>query len=62
MMRSDTGLLPSTQTFPKASALMDKAFALDDNLPDLHVALGNHLATTQWDWTAPNAPIAAPSS
>lgn len=50
MMRSDTGLLPSTETFPKASALMDKAFALDDNLPDLHVALGNHLATTQWDW------------
>jgi serine/threonine protein kinase/tetratricopeptide (TPR) repeat protein len=50
MMRSDTGLLPSAETFPKASALMDKAFALDDNLPDLHVALGNHLATTQWDW------------
>ncbi len=50
MMRSDTGLLPSTETFPKASAFMDKAFALDDNLPDLHVALGNHLGTTRWDW------------
>ncbi len=29
---------------------MDKAFALDDDLPDLHVALGNHLAAAQWDW------------
>src|SRR5688500_794148 len=43
MMRSDTGLLPSSETYPKASALMDKAFALDDNRPALHVALGNHL-------------------
>ena len=50
MMRSDAGWLPSSETFPKASALMDKAFALDDDLPDLYVALGNHLVTTQWDW------------
>lgn len=29
---------------------MAKAVELDDSVADLHVALGNHLVTTQWDW------------
>jgi serine/threonine protein kinase/tetratricopeptide (TPR) repeat protein len=50
MMRGDVGLQPASETFPKARALMAKAFELDDNLADLHVALGNHKATIDWDW------------
>ncbi len=50
MMRGDAGFQPPSDTFPKASAFMAKAVELDDSVADLHVALGNHLVTTQWDW------------
>jgi TolB-like protein/Tfp pilus assembly protein PilF len=50
MMRGDVGLQPASETFPKARAFMARAFELDDNLADLHVALGNHKVTVDWDW------------
>jgi TolB-like protein len=51
-MRGDAGFRPPSETFPKASAFMARALALDDSLADLHVELGNHLVLTQWDWAA----------
>jgi TolB-like protein len=50
MMRGDAGFQPPSETFPKANAFMARALAMDDSLADLHVALANNLAVTQWDW------------
>jgi tetratricopeptide (TPR) repeat protein len=50
MMRGDAGFQPPGETFPKANAFMARALAMDDSLADLHVALANNLAVTQWDW------------
>src|SRR4029453_6173248 len=50
MMRGDAGFQPPRETFPKAKAFMGRALAIDDSLADLHVALANNLAVTQWDW------------
>jgi eukaryotic-like serine/threonine-protein kinase len=50
MMRGDAGFQPPSETFPKANAFMARALALDDSLAEVHVALANNLAVTQWDW------------
>jgi tetratricopeptide (TPR) repeat protein len=50
MMRGDAGFQPPSETFPKANTFMARALAIDDSLADLHVALANNLAVTQWDW------------
>ena len=50
MMRGDAGFQPPTESFPKATMFIAKALELDENLADLHVALGNIKATTEWNW------------
>jgi TolB-like protein/Tfp pilus assembly protein PilF len=52
MMRGDAGMQPPSETFPKAIAFIDKALALDDDLADVHVLLGNIKSVTEWDWAA----------
>jgi eukaryotic-like serine/threonine-protein kinase len=49
MMRGDAGFLPAAETLPKAIGYINRALALDDNLPDLHVALAN-IKAVDWDW------------
>jgi tetratricopeptide (TPR) repeat protein len=53
MMRGDAGFQPTSETLPKASALMAKAFeldtGLDTELAELHVQLANH-KVGEWDW------------
>jgi eukaryotic-like serine/threonine-protein kinase len=51
MMRGDAGMQPPSETFPKAVAFIEKALALDEDLADIHVALGN-IKAIEWDWAA----------
>ena len=41
MMRADAGFMPPREALPNANTYFAKALALDEGLPDLHVALGN---------------------
>jgi TolB-like protein len=50
MMRGDAGFQPPSETFPKATAFIARAFELDDSLADLHLTLANHIVAVEWDW------------
>ena len=50
MMRGDAGFQPPSETFPKATTFIARAFELDDSLADLHLTLANHIVTVEWDW------------
>jgi DNA-binding winged helix-turn-helix (wHTH) protein/tetratricopeptide (TPR) repeat protein len=49
---SIVGQVPSLQAFPQARAAALRALALDDRLPEAHVALGWILFSFDWDWAA----------
>jgi len=52
MMRADNGLEPPAAAVPKAEAYFAKALQLDDQLADIHVMIGNHRLTENYDWRA----------
>jgi TolB-like protein/Tfp pilus assembly protein PilF len=48
--RGDTGLVPPSQAYPRIISAATKALALDDQLADVHVTMGNCTFCYQWDW------------
>ena len=49
--RVQVGLVPRTEGAPRADAALQRALALDDALPEGHMALGNRATWQQWDWS-----------
>ena len=47
---SELNFAPPTEYFPKAKAYAAKALALEDNLPQSHVAMGTYLLFYEWNW------------
>ena len=50
MMRADVGLESAAEAVPKADAYFAKALQLDDQLADIHVLIGNHKLTEEYNW------------
>ena len=50
--RVQVGLIPRSEGAGRADAALQKALALDDSLPEGHMALGNRATWAQWDWPA----------
>ena len=44
--------MPSSEVFPKAKALAQKAVELDDSLAEAHAVLGFTISWYDWDWVA----------
>jgi TolB-like protein/Tfp pilus assembly protein PilF len=47
---TESGFLPSTDIFPKATAAAKKALEIDPDLPEAHAALGFVHLQYDWDW------------
>ena len=50
-VRGQMGLMPSSETGPKAKAAALQAIALDDNSAEGHEALASTLTWNEWDWS-----------
>lgn len=50
--RIQTGLVPPAAGAGPANAALMRAIDLDDTLPEVHMALANGSAWTNWDWTS----------
>jgi serine/threonine-protein kinase len=48
-------LAPPGAAWPKAGAALDRALALDPDLPDAHLVAGGMALWYEWDWTAAEA-------
>lgn len=53
--RLQTGLITRADENGRADAALDRALALDDTLPEIHMVLGNRSTWTRWDWPAADA-------
>ncbi len=51
-MRSDTGLIPPSEGYPRAREAIQKALGLDESLAAAHIVLGSILAAHDRDWAA----------
>ena len=49
--RVQVGLVPRAEGAPRADAALQRALALDDSLPEGHIALGSRATWQQWDWS-----------
>ncbi len=52
MSRGDTGFMSRRETYDKAKVAAQKALALDENLAEAHITLGNMKAGFDWEWAA----------
>ena len=49
--RVQVGLVSRAEGAGRADAALQKALALDDSLPEGHMAMGNRATWQQWDWS-----------
>ena len=53
--RLQTGLITRAEEGGRAEAALQRALALDGDLPEGHMAIGNRAAWIEWDWAAADA-------